>query len=329
MTRSLIPVAVAGWVLCGVADTAAQSLSRSLFAETYHDFGTVARGAGTEHLFWFTNTLGREIHVRGVRTSCGCTTPSVGHATVRSGEKGAIRAVFNTRTFTGQRGATITVVFDRPYYFEVQLQVRGYIRRDVVFSPGSVDFGTIRQGEPAERVINLEYAGRDDWQVTAVHVPDPHLSVQTRETSRGAGRVGYELVVRLNADAPAGTLNTELTLQTNDWRSNRVPLAVSGQIVPPLCVSPASLYLGNARCGQEWKARLVVRAADAFRITAIECDDPRFRFEAGEDAKTLHFVAVTFQPGSEAGQLSTKIRILTDLSGGKTAEVTASGTVLP
>lgn len=146
--------------------------------------------------------------------------------------KGAIRAAFNTRSFTGQRGATITVVFDRPSYAEVQLQVRGYIRRNVVFSPGSVDFGTIRQGERAERVIGLAYAGRNDWQVTAVHVPDQHLSVETRETNRGAGRVRYELVVRLDADAPAGTLDTELTLETNDRGGNRVPLAVAGQIVP-------------------------------------------------------------------------------------------------
>lgn len=96
-----------------------------------------------------------------------------------------------------------------------------------------------------------------------------------------------------------------------------------------MCVSPALLYLGNATCGQELKTRLVVRAADAFRITAVECDDPRFHFEVGQDAQTLHFVAVTFQPGGEAGKLGTKIRIRTDLSGGKTAEVTASGTILP
>ncbi len=316
-------------MLWGAADTAAQTWSRPSFTETYHDFGTVARGANVEHLFWFANTTGREIHVRGVRTSCGCTTPSVVHATVRNGEKGAIRVVFNTRSFTGQRGATITVVFDRPYYTEAQLQVRGYIRRDVVFSPGSVEFGTVRQGESAERVVALDYAGRDDWQVTSVHTPNPHLSVQTRETNRGAGRVRYELVVKLAAEAPAGTLDTELAFQTNDWRSNRVPLAVSGQIVPPLCVSPAALYLGDARCGQEWKTRLVVRAAEPFRITQVACDDPRFVFEAGQDAKTLHFVAVSFQPGQEAGRLSAKIRIHTDLSGGETAEVTASGMVLP
>lgn len=314
--------------MCG-GQAAAQTLSRTLFAETYYDFGTVARGAATEHLFWFTNTLGQDVHVQSVRTNCGCTTPSVVHSTVKTGEQGAIRAVFNTRSFTGQRGATITVVFDRPYYTEVQLQVRGFIRCDFVFTPGSVAFGTVREGERAERVIDLDYAGRSDWQVTSVHVPDRHLSVEARETNRGFGRVGYELVVRLAADAPPGTLDTELTLETNDWRGNRVPLAVTGQIVPPLSVSPALLYLGNVKCGEEPRTRLVVRADTAFRITSVECEDPRFCFQVGQAAKSLHLVPVTFQAGAEPGQIAVKIRIHTDLSGGKTAELTASGSILP
>jgi hypothetical protein len=251
------------------------------------------------------------------------------HATVASGEQGAIRAVFNTRSFTGQRSATITVVFDQPRYTEVQLQVRGYIRRDVVFEPNCVDFGAVREGEAAQRVIGVEYAGRNDWQITAARVPDQYLSVETRETKRSSGRVGYELTVRLAANAPAGNIDTELMLETNDWRGNRVPLTVTGQIVPPLSVSPALLYLGDVRGGQGLKTRLVVRAVEPFRITAVECDDPRFGFEIGQEAKALHFIPVTFQAGSEAGKLSTKIRICTDLSGGKSVEVTATATIRP
>jgi aminopeptidase N len=74
---------------------------------------------------------------------------------------------------------------------------------------------------------------------------------------------------------------------------------------------------------------LVVRGSEAFRITAVECDDPRFQFEVGPEAKTLHFVPVTFQAAGEPGPLSVTIRIQTDLSGASTSEVTASGTVLP
>jgi len=329
MKRSILLVAVLVLLPRFAVEAAGQTWATPRFASTYHDFGTVARGAVAEHLFWFTNTSGSDVHVRGVRTTCGCSTPSVVHSTVKSGERGAIRAVFNTRSFTGQRSATIIVVFDRPRYAEVQLQVRGYIRCDVVLQPGSVDFGTVRKGQAAERVVGVDYAGRSDWRITAIRVPAPYVQVETRETRRHSGRVGYELLVRLAEDAPPGTIATELTLETDDRTGNRVPLAVSGQIVPPLSVSPALLYLGNASVGQALKTRLVVRGSEAFRITAVECDDPRFQFEVGPEAKTLHFVPVTFQAAGEPGPLSVTIRIQTDLSGASTSEVTASGTVLP
>ena len=61
-------------------------------------------------------------------------------------EKGAIVADLNTNSFYGQRGATITVVIDRPFYAVVQLHDRGYIRTDVVVDPGSIELGSVDQG---------------------------------------------------------------------------------------------------------------------------------------------------------------------------------------
>ena len=71
----------------------------------------------------------------------GSKTPSL-----KTYEKGAIVATLNTPSFLGQRGATITVVLDKPFYAEVQLHVSGYIRSDVVFEPGSVQLGDLEQG---------------------------------------------------------------------------------------------------------------------------------------------------------------------------------------
>ena len=76
-------------------------------------------------------------------------------------EKGAIVAHFNTDSFLGQRGATLTVTIDQPFYAEVQLHVRGYIRSDVVVEPGSVQFGSIDQGTAAEQTVAVNYAGRE------------------------------------------------------------------------------------------------------------------------------------------------------------------------
>ncbi len=307
----------------------AQSWARQMFRTTSHDFGTVALGAKTEYVFEFTNTRAQDVHIRGVRVSCGCTTPKVETYTVRPGEKGAVRATLNTRSFKGSLKATITVVFDRPYYSETQLNVRGYVRRDVVFNPSCADFGSVAQGSAAECNVDLQYAGRSDWKIKAIRSPDPHVTVRATQTRRASGRVSYDLAVRLADDAPPGYINTEITLVTNDFRMQNVPLTVAGNVVPALTVSPSLLYLGNMQSGKEKAMRLVVRGSEAFRVTGVQCNDPRFKFNVPAESKKMHFIPLTFTAGPKAGEVKLEIAIQTDLLGGRTANVTASGTVLP
>ncbi len=327
MKRTLI--LTTAWILLAVgSDADGADWARRLFEKTSHDFGSVARAANTVHEFSFTNTLDRDVHIASVRSSCGCTKPSVQQRAVKSGEAGIVFARYNTRSFTGRKSATVTVVFDRPRYAEVQLRVSGYIRRDVVFHPGKVDFGMIDQGQSAERIVKLEYAGRSDWRLDDVQTPLPHISVEAKETHRGGGRVSYELIARLSDDAPAGYVTTELTLRTNDRRLKRVPLAVTGRVSPALSVSPALLFLGNVPAGSQCTKRLVVRGPEPFRITKVECKDQRFRFEMPDEAKTLHFVPVVFNADEIPGEISQTIHVHTDLAGGKHAEADASATVV-
>ena len=94
----------------------------------------------------------------------------------------------------GQKEATITVVFDEPAYAEVQLKVSGFIRSDVVFTPGSVNFSDIQKGEEAVTPIEISYAGREDWAITDVRSRNSHLSVELAETHRGQGGVQYQML---------------------------------------------------------------------------------------------------------------------------------------
>jgi hypothetical protein len=313
--------------LVAVQYTRADSWAGRLFPETKHNFGTVARAAKAEYVFEFENKLGRDIHVAGIRRSCSCTTPTVDKEWIKPGEKGTIRARLNTRTFGGQVGSTLTVTFDRPSYTEVQLRVDGYIRRDVAFDPGAVDFGTVEEGRGAEKVIDLQYAGRSDWQVLKVKSPEPFLTVEVRDASRTQGRVRYQLVARLAKDAPAGYVNGEFIVETNDQRLRRVPLAVTAQVTPPLTLTPARLILGSVQVGVPGNGRLVARAQTPFRITKIDCEDSRFKFQVTDEARSLHFIPVVFRGSNQPGQVATRIVVHTDLGGGKSATVTAAVSV--
>jgi len=309
-------------VLLGGSASLAQEWANKMFDGLQHDFGTVARGAKVEHRFVLTNLYKEDIHISGARSSCGCTTPEISRPTLKTFEKGEVIAKFNTHSFLGQRSATVTVTIDRPFYAEVQLQISGYIRSDVVLTPGAVEFGSLDQGSGTEKKIKVHYAGRDDWQITGVKSANPHLEAQAAEISRGGGQVLYELTVRLKDDAPVGYLDEQLTVLTNDRRATSFPVDVEGRIVPEVTIA-SSLTLGTLSPGQQVKKQIIVKGKAPFRVLAVECDNPAFQFEIPGEAKSLHLIPVTFTAGETVGKVSQKIRIKTDLADSTVLETTA------
>jgi len=313
-------------LLVAAAPAPAQQWARDMFATTSHDFGTVARGAETEFAFELQNIYVEDIHIASVRSSCGCATPRITKQSLSTWENSAIVARFNTRSFTGNRSATITVVIDRPYYAEVQLSVRGQIRTDVVIEPGQVDFGQVAEGQVGETSIQVQYAGRSDWQIVDVRSANDHLEVEMAEAYRQRGRTAYDLLVRLKDDAPAGYLNDQLILVTNDRNTQQIPVTVQGRVAPALSVAPASLNLGVMEPGEQVTKQIVVRANRPFRITGINCPDGCFEFTPTDEAKDLHIVPVTFTADA-TGQIAETIEIQTDYGAGACASCVATATV--
>lgn len=293
----------------------AQDWAGKMFETRDHDFGSVARSAKEEFEFVLTNIYVEDVHIAGVRSSCGCAQVRMDKRLLKTYEKGAVIASLNTKAFRGSRGATITVTFDKPFHAEVQLHVRGYIRSDVVLHPGSVQMGRVDQGQPARQKVAVTYAGRRNWQILEVKSANPHLAGEAVETRRSGGQVAYELTVYLDAEAPAGYLRDHLVLVTNDRRSREIPVPVEGVVQAGIVVNPTSLFMGVVQPGQKVTKQLVVRGKKPFRILSVDCDDDSFEFgtSAEQEPKALHVIRVTFMAGQEPGKVTKMIHIRTDL----------------
>ena len=152
--------------------------------------------------------------------------------------------------------------------------------------------------------------------------------MELQETLRNGGRVNYDMLVRLKADAPPGYIHDQLLIVTNDSGASNVSLPVEGQVVSAITVSPAALFLGVVKPGESVKKRLVVRGSKPFRIVSVKCDDKSFTFETPEaESKSLHFVPVEFKANEQTGQIESKIEIETDLGQGFSAQCMANATI--
>jgi hypothetical protein len=325
MLRNL--VLAIGVALAAAGAASGKEWAQKMFATTTHDFGHVARGSKTEFAFEIQNTYEEDVHIADVRTSCGCTTPTITKATLKTWEKGSIVATLNTKSFLGHRTSTLTVVIDKPFYAEVNLNIAGYIHSDVDFQPGSVAFGDVNQGSAAQKEIAVTYFGRPTWQITDVRSANPHLEVELSDAKKNANGVTYKMLVRLKDDAPAGAIHDTLTLVTNDQRLPTVSITAEGRVTPPLAVSPASLFLGVLKPGQVVTKQLVVTGKQPFKVLGVKCDDEAFTFKTTEFAKKVHLIPVTFTAGDTAGEIQQTIEIETDLASGGKASCAARGTI--
>jgi len=264
--------------------------------QTLYDFGTVARSAKTEHRFAITNIYKEPLQVTAVRASCGCTTPIIEDKVIQPGQVGYILARFNTGTHTGQKQATLTVTLSKPAFRELQLTVKGYIRSDIVFNPGQLDFGTVPEGESKALEVGVAYAGRSDWQVLGITSNAPFVKPSIEEVSRGNGQIGYKIFAELTGAAPAGLLNFQVVLQTNDNRLKQVPLTVLGQVQATLEVTPAQLALNNVKAGETLQERFVLRGIKPFKVMEIQSEDIEVEFQPSEEAKTVHLLVLRLKP---------------------------------
>lgn len=312
-------------LLSGVCS--AENWAEKMFSGTKHDFRVVGRGTTAEHRFEFRNLYEEDVHVAAVRSSCGCTTPTVTKDTLSTHETAAIVATLNTSTFIGQKAATVTVVFDQPFYAEVQLAVSGYIRTDVTFEPSDVDFGETRSGQGQDRKITITHRGNPGWRIQDVRSHCGDLQVKLSQPRVQPGLVQYDMQVRMKESMPEGEVHERLTLVSNDTQFPTIEMAVNGRVRPTISVSPAAVSLGTAETGATVSKRLLVRADNAFEIQAVRCVDERFSFEIPKGKKKLHFVQMKFTAGDTPDRIAQKIEIVTDLQGGKTAECVATGTI--
>ncbi|RLS28812.1 MAG: DUF1573 domain-containing protein [Planctomycetota bacterium] len=326
--RQLQFLAFAAAAMLAWPQAEAQEWAQKMFQVTNHNFGTVAKGSKTEYRFTFRNLYKEDLHVVGVRTSCGCTTPSITKKDIKTHETSEVVATFNTRTFLGQHGATLTVTFDRPFQAEVQLRVTGNIRGDVTFDPPFIDLGNVDLGKGVERTVRVTHAGSSPWEIQDVRSVNSDFVVTLSAPMHTGSQSSYDLTMKLKPEAAAGYVKGQLLLVTNDPRAAQIPMDVEGRVVAEVTVSPQLLALGTVPPGGTVTKNVVIRANRPFKVTGVECGpDGCITCPVKDSPAPVHILPVTFQAGDALGKIERELRITTDLGDGTVPAVTVQVTV--
>ncbi|MFZ5430927.1 MAG: DUF1573 domain-containing protein [Bacteroidota bacterium] len=84
------------------------------FSTTSYDFGEMKQGDKKEYTFELVNNGKRDLIIRNIRSSCGCTAVSPSKKVIAPGETAPIKVVFDSTGKKGRQSKTVTVITNDP-----------------------------------------------------------------------------------------------------------------------------------------------------------------------------------------------------------------------
>jgi Protein of unknown function (DUF1573) len=119
------------------------------------DFQSIYRGDEARHDFELTNNGDTGLQITNVRSSCGCTVPSIEKRNLAPGEKTTLTAVFNSGRFRGSVTKHIYLYSNDEKNPITKLSIHADIKQDLQVSPTSIYFAGLKSGESIQREIEI------------------------------------------------------------------------------------------------------------------------------------------------------------------------------
>ncbi|MEY3176599.1 MAG: hypothetical protein RLZZ436_4513 [Planctomycetota bacterium] len=314
---------------------AQQGWASALLDRKKLDFGVIATGSEAIETLKVTNNLASTVQLSGVSTGCQCASAMiVGPRQLAPNQSTTIEVRINTLAYTRKRETTLTIGFDAPSFTTVEVPIEAYIRTDVVFDPGKLDFGSVEFGKGAEQSVKVTYAGRPTWTIVGVKCSDPALKCEARVVARNDPAVNginveYSLRFQLSAEARAGRFQEYVTLETDDASNPYIPLMVQGTVLPDFSISNPRIEIKALRPGQTATVRVVVRGIRPFVVSGVDCGglEECFTVRKGEVPEKLQVVDMQFTAPARPGRFTEKMQLKVE-GREQSLEFSVSGVIL-
>ncbi|WMJ73581.1 DUF1573 domain-containing protein [Cytophagaceae bacterium ABcell3] len=216
------------------------------FTEEKHDFGLIEEGVQATYEFEFVNTGSTPITISDVRPSCGCTTPEWPKEPVGPGQKGTIKASYNSQGRPGVFNKSITITSNSVEPTKV-LFIKGIVeKKEEKEEPSAEDlknsatinlnkekhhFGKIERGQKVSLKVEVKNTGKEALSINSVKAACGCVS-HNIDGEIPAGETGeLEIIYSPYYDGP----NTDkIIISSNDINNPKSTVTLSADVVESL-----------------------------------------------------------------------------------------------
>lgn len=239
--------------------------------ETF-DFGTIWTGPDLKHTFVITNTGDKELLIKDVRPSCGCTTVGEHADTVKPGEKTELTFSLKSANLSGPFTKTVTIASNDPKNANFKLTMRGEAKNRIEISPMSLAFGSVKSYEEIEKVVTLTNNTDKPLELKLKSDKDPESGFKFVLEEKEKGKV-YELKATTTPPLKEGTRNTEVVLTTNIEEQQEITVRIGASVPPRIAVRPTQItYNPKLR---SVPIRLLNNGLTEIKVLSASSSDPK------------------------------------------------------
>lgn len=297
------------------AATAAAAGPQEFFSENVKDFGITPRGPVLVHYFTVKNTSSQTVTIGQPRVSCGCVSASVVKSTLAPGESTAVVAQMDTRRIPQAgvlKSVTVYVPFLTPTAEEVHLRVQSIARDDLVLTPDSLAFGTVRKGQGGKATVRLTFYSDANWQVTEPTSTGAYIKATVKAGAKQGNQVSYDVEATLDAECPVGNWTADVWVKTTAAGIEKFRIPVSVTVVAPIALNPDAIKFGDVKVGESSEQRLLLQGNAAFKILKVTGgDDTLTAAPMSDESRPVHVLKLTLNP-KVAGDVTRTIEVETD-----------------
>ena len=200
------------FVSLATAATAAPEIAVDLQA---FDFGSIRERKKVDHLFTIRNKGDAPLTIKSVKASCGCTAVSTTSSVIQPGDKGEIKASFNSANFSGTIHKTIAVHTNDPKIPSYTLTITGNVVPEVQLTPNQLNLGQIKSNETKQMVITVANNGTKPLRLIALESPLSQMTATT-EKKLLPPRESTSILVSITPRSGDHILSSYLTIKTDN-----------------------------------------------------------------------------------------------------------------
>ena len=285
------------------------------FSEFVKDFGTTPRGPVLMHYFTIKNTTTQTVQIGQPRVSCGCVSTQLLKSSLAPGESTAVLAMMDTRRIP-QAGVLKQVIvyvpFLSPTLEEVSLRVQTVARDDLIMTPDTLAFGTLRKGHPGAASTKITFTSDPTWEVKEISSTGAYVKPEAKLVSRDGGAVTYEVTANLDPACPVGDWTADVWLKTSNPAVEKLRIPVRVTVVAPIALSPGAVQLSDLKVGDTVEQRVILRGNQAFKVLDVKGSDGVVALKPqSQEAMPVHVLTIAVHPNA-AGTLARTFEIVTD-----------------